>query len=896
MRRLWSHIILAATSLLMVGATFATVVTNIDSNIEFTSGRELVFRVAEKGEDGNPDETVEFTDDEAVKEIAKIMEDRLQTAEISRYQVETQGNDTIKVSFVQETDTQYEIIKNYLSFNATLAISNSKGTYALATEFLNSKKKAYMETTDGYPAIIIPIDKENELFQAVYTEAKEMSDNNEGEVEVEDNDQEDGEEHEHQHKAYLYLWYNYVEDYYSYDKINQNNTDTYDPTIANKVLMTFDAANPFLDDDQDALRAYVNPSSSGETVTADSLKTAYENARYYVNLLNAGEMQYHVSFLFSEKADTWVEELVSLGSHISVAWSRTFIATLCAVAVVSLLLIYFYRLGALSVATSSIVSTFFGIFFIVLFGAEFNIAGIVGLISLALTSIISGVIYLNKLKDECYRGRSLKKANSEAAKKALLPTVDIHVVLVAIGVASYLLGGVIMKGFALATILGGLVSLFVNLAGLRGLLWLATNEQGLANRYDLFDVSKDQVPNALEEEKQTYFGANADKDFTKAKKPVTIISLILLVASVAGLVTFGIMKNGAVYGTTNPVSNSQIYVEYRSDIADNTALSTETKERLNTMLSHAYLDGSKLADITEFDSYDYVAQYKTTKSGIDTVYYAYYRITFNKALTGKEVISYHDDSDAELFNVPADTFFTIDTLNSTSGANLNFDHNVNVSLKNSVRVNADQPKFTSLILATTVGAAIAAAYLLLRYRLSRGLANLIIAVMTVGISAGIFALLFFLPVTSYVSVALPFIALFTLDIAILFMNKEREMVLEDRTRDNSVEARESLMKKALGISSTPITIAFIMALYLGVNFFGFMFTSVSWVFLLMILGVCIATALVLVILGPCAHMFYKMFSRVHIAKPKKAAKKKARPVRVKKSAEPEEAIFIGIND
>ena len=46
MRRLWSHIILAATSLMMVGATFATVVTNIDSNIEYSSGRELVFRVS----------------------------------------------------------------------------------------------------------------------------------------------------------------------------------------------------------------------------------------------------------------------------------------------------------------------------------------------------------------------------------------------------------------------------------------------------------------------------------------------------------------------------------------------------------------------------------------------------------------------------------------------------------------------------------------------------------------------------------------------------------------------------------------------------------------------------------------------------------------------------------
>ena len=896
MRRLWSHIILAATSLLMVGATFATVVTNIDSNIEFSKGRELVFRVANKGEDGNPDDTIELQDG-AANEVAKIMEDRLKTADVSRYEVDVQGNDTIKVSFVQDTDQQYEIIKNYLSFNATLAISNSKGTYALATEFLNAKKQAYMETTDGYPAIIIPIDKENELFQAVYTEAKEMSDNNEGEVEEEHEEEEDGEEHEHTNKAYLYLWYNYVEDYYSYDKINQNNSDTYDPTIANKVLMTFDAANPFLDDDQDALRAYVNPSSGdSQEVTAEGLRTAYENARYYVNLLNAGEMQYHVSFLFSEKADMWVEDLVSLGSHISVAWSRTFIATLCAVAVISLLLVYFYRLGALSVATCSIVSTFSGLLFIVLFGAEFNIAGIIGLVALALTSIVSGIIYLNKFKDECYRGRSLKKANSEAAKKALLPTVDVHAVLVALGVASYLLGGVIMKGFALITILGGLVSLVINLGGLRGLLWLATNEQSIANRYDLFDISKEQVPNALEEEKQTYFGANADKDFTKAKKPVAIVSLLLLVASVAGLITFGIMNNGAVYGTSNVNGNSQIYVEYHSDTADNTALTADTKDRLDNMLAHAYLDNQALSTITEMDSYDYTSEYKTTKSGIDTVYYAYYRISFAKALSGEEIISYRDDNGNELFNIDAETFFTIDNLNSASGANLNFDHTVNISLKNTVRVNADQPQFTSLILATTVGAAIAAAYLLLRYRLSRGLATLGIVTLSVGISAGIFALLHFLPVTSYVSVALPFIAIFTFDIAVLFMNKEREMVLEDRNKDNSIEAREALMKRALGISSTPITIAFIMALYLGVNFFGFMFTSVSWVFLLMILGVCFATALVLVIFGPFSHMFYKMFSKVHIVKPKANKKKKARPVRVKKSAEPEEAIFIGIND
>ena len=895
MRRLWAHIILAATSLVMVGATFATVVTNIDSNIEFSSGKELVFRVATKLDDGNPDETAEFSDDAAVKEIAGIMEKRLQTADVSRYKVETQGYDTIKVSFEQDTDQQYEILKNYLSFNATLAISNSKGTYALATEFLNAKKKAYLETTEGYPAVIIPIDKENELFQAVYTEAKEMSDNNEGEVVEEHEHEEDEEEHEDVHKAYLYLWYNYVEDYYSYDKIDQNK-DTYDPTIATKVLMTFDAANPFLDDDQDALRAYVTPNNGSEEVTPDALKSAYQNARYYVNLLNAGEMQYHVSFLFSEKASPWVEDLVSLDTHINVAWSRTFIATLCAIAVVSLLLVYFYRLGALSIATTSIVSTFFGLLFIVLFSAEFNIAGIIGLASLALTSMISGIIYMHKLKDECYRGRSLKKANAEAAKKALLPTIDIHVVLVAIGVACYLLGGVIMKGFALATILGGLVSLVLNIFGLRGLMWLVTNEQKFANRYDLFDVSEDQIPNTLEEEKQKYFGPNADKDFTKAKKPVTIVSLIFLLASVAGLITFGVINNGSVYGTTSKNGNSQLYIEYRSETANNTALSTQTKDYLNTMLEHAYISNDKVADITTLDSYDYTTNYQTNKSGINTVYYAYYRISFNKALSGEEVVSYRDDNNEEKFNRSAEEFFTLDTLKSTSLANLKFDDSVRISLKNSVRYNADQPKFTGLILAVTVGAAIASAYLLLRYRLSRGLASLGIATVAVGISAGIFALIPILPVTSYVSVALPFIAMFVYDIAIIFMNKEREMVLEDKSRDVSVEGRENIMKKAIAIASTPITIAFILALYLGVNFFGFMSTSASWVFLLIILGVCIATALVLTLYGPWSQFFYKLFKNVQIRKPKAEKKKKTRPVRVKKSAEPEEAIFIGIND
>ena len=127
MRRLWSHIALAATSLLMVGATFSAVVTSnkFNSNIEFENGQEMVFRINNKDQaDGKPDFTTPITDDDAVKQIAKIMESRLETSNITRYKVETQGNDTLKVSFVQDTERQYEIIKSFLYYvpYVTLAV------------------------------------------------------------------------------------------------------------------------------------------------------------------------------------------------------------------------------------------------------------------------------------------------------------------------------------------------------------------------------------------------------------------------------------------------------------------------------------------------------------------------------------------------------------------------------------------------------------------------------------------------------------------------------------------------------------------------------------------------------------------------------------------------------
>ena len=220
----------------------------------------------------------------SVSEVVKTMVNRLDKTETVNYQVIVQDQETIKVSFYGY-DFEKMLVSRYLTYDGTLAISNSKGTYVFGNEFLNAKEKAFTIYADDKFEIIIPIDKNNEPFKAVYQEAKEMSDNGTGEVEVE---REGG---EREHKAYLYLWYNFIEDIYTYDKINMNNADSYDPKIAEDVLMLFDAADPFLDEEHDALKTYIS-------LNDDDLEQTNKRAQYYVNIINAGPLNYKVSEIF----------------------------------------------------------------------------------------------------------------------------------------------------------------------------------------------------------------------------------------------------------------------------------------------------------------------------------------------------------------------------------------------------------------------------------------------------------------------------------------------------------------------------------------------------------------------------------------------------------------------
>ena len=211
--------------------------------------------------------------------------------------------------------------------------------------------------------------------------------------------------------------------------------------------------------------------------------------------------------------------------------------------------------------------------------------------------------------------------------------------------------------------------------------------------------------------------------------------------------------------------------------------------------------------------------------------------------------------------------------------------------------NEQQPKWDKVFLSTAIAIAVLTLYFTIRYRLSRGLAMLAFPVVGSTVNLGLFVLLsavgLSLPASILVSV--PVVSMFSFFFMILIANKEREMVVDDKNKDKSYEHRLELSKRALGIAMTPVFATIVLGSYLFVNFFGFGPGIISYLYLACLIGVIIAASLVIYAYIPLSNILYKAFSNINF-EPKIRKGKKANAPAKKKSAEPEEAIFIGIND
>ena len=885
MRRLWAHILIAFASLFLMGSSFVAIFKNVSTNQEYNNGREIVFRLTDKEDDELQ------VEEGANKIIAEKMATRLDNRGITAYRIDIAGDDIIKVTFSENNDVARSNLISYLSFNGSLALSNmdDNDNYYQVTgeEFLLEDEKTYLSDINNYPTVVIPVDVNNANFQLLLENTRTQKENDVGEK-TETKEKDDDGNAVTETTTYLYLWYDFNEDTDRYSRTVSDSED-YDANIASKIIMKFNIDDLWYPDDKEnKLAAVINlDTNSDQSLSFTEVRDGYDNARFYVDLLNSDVLDYDVKQIndnYDIYEDAWTEILVVNGDpNRDVAWSRTLIATLIAIVIIALLLVVFFKLSALSISVTTILSVFGGLSLLIALGAEFSIAAVVGLISVAVASLASGIIYAYKLKEESYKGRSLKKANTEAAKKSLLPTLDINLVVIVVGVFAYLLGGSLMRSFAFVSILGGLISLLANLILLRGMMWLVTNTTSLNNRYSLYGIEEEKIPSIEKEEKQdAYNGPYADKDLTKKKKIISFLSIFFCVAGLTGLILSANLFNGQYYKDRYGEEITEVYFYTTNE--DSIIISNNyVRENIldKTYLSSGDVNlGNKVEDIV-------VYPHTETKDGVE--------VTTNYVVA-KFSISFDEDSSA---------YFTTEksiegTINEIFVAQVSASDSIaNVSVKKVSTSAYATPNASGIMLASVIATIVMGIYFMIRYRLSRGITSIIFPLVNLATVGGIFSLISLGNIYFGTSLGLimPFIVTFTMICEIIYMNKERELLLEDKINDKSLQRREEITVKTSSSVLPTIGILTILTAYLLVDFFGFGPARNSLIFVICLIGVLIALCLSIVCYGYVSHLFYKRFSKLDSPiKPRKKKKKTGNIKPSRSSGEPEEAIFIGIND
>ena len=185
-------------------------------------------------------------------------------------------------------------------------------------------------------------------------------------------------------------------------------------------------------------------------------------------------------------------------------------------------------------------------------------------------------------------------------------------------------------------------------------------------------------------------------------------------------------------------------------------------------------------------------------------------------------------------------------------------------------------------------------YFMIRFRPSRGIAA------TIGGAAVSYSVMAFfvftrISVTPLVSLGVFAACLLTMLLSLFALNKEKEIYKESREKEkNNFAFRSDCLNKAVSRSASSFFLLLMIASYGGIAFFGFGPRSFMMIYLALIMGVLFLGAYDLGLLSPISIFFAKLFSKIKL-KPRKKSVKKGTALK-KKSNEPEEAIFIGIND
>jgi preprotein translocase subunit SecD len=882
MRRLIAYLTFIFTIIFGVVLNIAVPLRGLNGNTEYAPGREFIYALSVKN-DSLEEETLPSG---ASDEVASMMQTRLNAFGVSEYQIATEGNDIVRVNATLPSDAQYNRLAALLNYDAnfTVRVAKKDATDAiLEGEEIFNNVKARIEYRGPHPFIVIPLSDpvnfRNKIVQVAEKIQKENGVIKEGSSEadlVED--------------AVIVIWSDYDPDKDVYAERNENDE------IKKKVFLSFDYRQMWWDEAQTeiAVASQLPDKQDTQSYTTAEIKEATDVARYMVTVFNAGKTKYKIDLInINQIYPSTVENLLVLSSRKDLASSKTLIATLVTVLFIIVILLAFYRMAALTLISSGALTAYLTLLIFNAIAVEFSTGALIGLILGVALALFGGLLYIHKFRNEVYRGRTFKKAHTEAIKRSNLVTLDAIVVYVLTGVIAYFLGGAALAGFSVMMLFSGIVALITVLLHNAIAFWLLANNTKTNKNYAMYQIDKHKVPDTHLDEEPTYFGRFANNDYTKKSKLSWSFMGILALGSAITLMVLGIVRapvmNYAKYD--NNITRIYFRVKKNSDLNS----SSEDKSPV-AILNRIKIEGEDIVfdvddnDKPVYETFNYQKVEEVGESLI-TNDYTYYVYRLVGTYTGDEIVSYTDFSDVvNEGSTLNDALYALTT---------DVDSEAVVSVNAITKQNLNPSPF-KVGLVSLVSLAVITLYLWIRHGFSKAFSYF-----GLGAISSLLVLLFFMmtriSVPPLASLGMITSVLFSALFAFTIAQEHKEIKVDPLYHGLDDLA---LFNKAEGISFSPLYTFTLLVSLMFLNYVGIGPTSVLFIYASVLLSV------LLVALSSKRLQFgaYKVLSKFSakvrsIKLPERkesdrAKKKKAKKANIKghKSAEPEEAIFIGIND
>ncbi len=399
----------------------------------------------------------------------KSMSKRIDLLGVSEPEIILEGTNKIRVKLAGVTDQ--ETARKQLSTVASLTFRDTNDNLLMTSEVLRAGGAKLTTDNRGNPAVLLSVRDKDKFFE-VTNQVKDYENN------------------------MIVIWLDFEE-----------GTDSY----------SLERTTCGTDESNCLSAASVSQGFASDVIIQGSF--SQEEAQNLVDLINSGSLPTKLTEISSKTVGA------SFGDA---TLEKTFLAGVLGIIAIILLLLFLYHFAGFISSVSILIYTFLVFLTFWVVGGVLTLPGIAALVLGIGMAVDANVIMYARIKEELYKGKSLKTAYKLGSKASFKTILDSNLTTLLVAIIMFIFGESSVKGFATMLIITIAVTMFTMVYLTRVLMKLFVNTGFFENRKNFFIRMKSE-----DKEKKN------PKNFLKIAKYFVIVSCVLLVTGGIFFITKG---------------------------------------------------------------------------------------------------------------------------------------------------------------------------------------------------------------------------------------------------------------------------------------------------------------------------------------------------------------------